>query len=160
MFFKWPCQNHVGTMFGLVLLLDQAEHCNFQPWVSMVQGPCLWSPFLGTKSGPCWDHVWPSFTSRLATALRFSRLSNLVLGPFLWSVYFLGPCQIHVWTFTSFDYWVFTFEDHFDQFGAMFGLALLPDQPELWNFQDSIIWSKVHVYGVLFFVIFQDDAFT
>jgi len=33
----------------------------------------------------------------------------------------------------------------------MFCLALLPDKPELRNFQDSKIWSKVHVYGMFIF---------
>ena len=32
--------------------------------------------FLGTMSGPCWDHVWSNFTSSLATALKFSGLSQ------------------------------------------------------------------------------------
>merc|ERR1712081_75438 len=51
-------------------------------------------------SGPCWDHVWPSFTSRPARALKLSRLSQhglrtlpmdcLIFGTMS------GPCLDHV----------------------------------------------------------------
>ena len=34
----------------------------------------------------------------------------------------------------------------------MFYLALLPDKPELWNFQDSKVWVKVLAYGM--FIIY------
>ena len=63
--------------------------------------------FLGTMSGPCWDHVWPSFTSQPAIALEFPGLSQndqrpmSIMGcPILGTM--SGPCWGHVWpSFTS-----------------------------------------------------------
>ena len=66
--------------------------------------------FLGTMSGPCWDYVLPNFTSSLATALKFSRLSQNGLRPMSMDHLFLGPCQ--------------------GPDGTMYGLALLTDQRE------------------------------
>ena len=45
-------------------------------------------------------------------------------------------------------------EDHVDPFWAMFYLALLPDKPELRNFQDSKVWVKVPVYGMFIIDVF------
>ena len=60
--------------------------------------------------GPCWDHVWPSFTFRPARSLKYLRLSQF------------GLMQM--------SYEVPTFWDHVDAMyiyhaGTMFGLALL-----------------------------------
>ena len=65
--------------------------------------------------GPCFDHIWLSFTLRLATALKFSRLSQNGIRhipkdmpnefPFFGTM--PGPCLDHVTT--------------------IFGLALLSD---------------------------------
>ena len=57
--------------------------------------------FLGTMSGPCWDHVWPSFTSRPAIAMKFSKLNINGLRPISMECLFFGtmsgPCWDHVW---------------------------------------------------------------
>ena len=81
---------------------------------------------FGTISGPCWDHVWPSFTFQLDTALKFSSLFQYGLRPMSGSLYFLGPYQDYVWT--------------------MFGLALLLDWIQLWNCQVSVnmVWCPCH----------------
>ena len=52
-------------------------------------------------SRPCWDHVWPSFTFRPATALRFSTLKRYGLRYISMERLFFGtisgPCWDHVW---------------------------------------------------------------
>ena len=111
-----PCQDHVRTMFGLTLLLDQLEQWNFHPWDIMVKSLCLWSVyFVDPVRTPCWDHVLPSLASSHARALKFSRLSQNGLRPMSIDHLFLGPCQ--------------------GPDGTMYGLALLTDQREHWNFQ-------------------------
>ena len=108
------------------------------------------SIFFGTMSGPCWDHVWPSFTSRPARALKFSTLNPNGLRTISMECLFLGtmsgPFWDHVWP--SFTYRPIRalkcstlspncLKDHLygvsifgDYVGTMFGLALLPDQLE------------------------------
>ena len=67
--------------------------------------------------GPCWDHVWPKFTSRQARALELSRLIQHDLR----DIYTVGLllCLDHV-------------------VGSMLYLALLLHQLKLLNFEDSI----------------------
>ena len=101
-----------------ILLPDQLELWNFEDWVNVVYEPCPWILYfwdhVRAMLGPCRDHVWPSPTSRPARALKFSRLSKHGLRPMSTKCLLIrtisGPCLDHV--------------------GAMFGLALLPDQLE------------------------------
>ena len=88
---------------------------------------------FGTMSGPYLDHVramFSSSTSRPTRVLRFSRLTHFNLRhinmEYLLFETMSGPCWGHVW--------------------SMFGLALIPEQLELWNFQS---WVNI-VYGVVF----------
>ena len=64
----------------------------------MIYGPSLWSAYF---SGPCWDHVWPSFTSRPARALKFLTLNPSGLRNISTLCLFFGtmsgPCWDHVW---------------------------------------------------------------
>ena len=57
--------------------------------------------FLGTMSGPCWDHVWANFTLSLATAVKFLGLSQNGVRPMCIECLFLrtmsGPCWGHIW---------------------------------------------------------------
>ena len=87
--------------------------------------------------GPCWDHVWPTFDSKLARAMKFSKLSQDGLKhmcmkcPLLETM--LEPCFDHVKT--------------------MFGLSLAPYQLDLiFFFKTESIWSKKHVLGVSMFL--------
>ena len=118
-----PCK----TMFRLALLPDQPELWNFQDWVNMVCGPCLWSVYFldyaRTIFGPWWDLVWTTATSRPAISLNVSKLCQHDLRPLSMEFLLFGtmskPC--------------------FDPVKIMFGIALLPDQVEVWYFKTESI---------------------
>merc|ERR1711954_353407 len=48
--------------------------------------------------GTCNGHIWPSSTSRVTKALKFSRLSQLSTRDIVINSLFLGPCQDPIWT--------------------------------------------------------------
>ena len=64
-----PFLDHVGTMFVLILYLDQIELLNVKDWVNKVLrnmsmsayflGPCL--DHVRTMFGSCLGHVWTMF---------------------------------------------------------------------------------------------------
>ena len=118
--------DHVGamfgpfwTMFGLAILPDQLELWNFQDLVNMVLGSfygvCTFWDHIRVILGPFWYHVWSSFISQPARALKFWGLSQYGIKdisrkyPFFWFI--SGPFLDHV--------------------GTMFVLILYPDQQEL-----------------------------
>ena len=81
----------------------------------LVELMCMECLFLGTMSGPCWDHVRPNFTSKPDRALKFSGLSQHGLKSHVYKVSTFwtmsGPFLDYVWT--------------------MFSLTLLTDQLRL-----------------------------
>ena len=85
--------------------------------------------------GPCRDHILTSFTSKPVRPLQSSRLSQQ--GPRAYVRAMFGPCK------------------------TMFRLALLPDQPELWNFQDWVnMVCGPCLWSVYFFRLCQDHIWT
>ena len=95
--------------------------------------------------GPCWDHIWPSFTSRPARVMKISkvshdRLRHMCMKCSLLKI-MLRPCFDHVKT--------------------MFSLSLAPYQLELWHFFKTFsIWSKKKILGVYDFGPFQCHILT
>ena len=94
-----------GPFLGLALLPDHLEL-----YIFMAK-----STYHRVCHGPCWDHIWPSFGSKPARALIFSKLSQQDLKqvsrecPLFGTL--SGPCLAHD--------------------GAISGLTFHPDQIEL-----------------------------
>ena len=129
-----PCWGHAWPSF----LPDQLEHWNFQDWINMVKGLCLWSFYVWR---PCKDHVETMlglvFLPDQLEHWNFQDWVSMVQGPCLESVYLRGPCQDHVRT--------------------MFGLTLLLDQLEQWNFHP---WDNMVKSLCLWSVYFADPVRT
>ena len=96
---------------------------SFTEWQSWKKGGAvdLWSCFIILS----WSNssFWLSFTPRTARALKYSRLSQHGLRQISMKCILFGTIS----------------GPYLDLVWAMFGLALLPDQPEFWNFHDEVI---------------------
>ena len=98
-----PYFDNVKTLFGLSLAPYQLELWIFfktEPiWSkSHVLGVCMFLDPVNSIYWPCWNHIWHSITSKLAGALKSSRLSQYGWKhtPVVCLIY--GPWQGHVWT--------------------------------------------------------------
>ena len=154
-------------MYGLALLPDQLELCNFKDWIKMVKSICLLSVhFLGHVRGhfwPCWDYVCPNFISRPPTDLKWLNHYDLRLMSMEWllfepiSMRFLDhacpsftsrPAKAHkFWRLSQ--HGLRHTSMKCPLFGTMsgpcfyhvkntFGIYLLSDELELWKFQDWV----------------------
>ena len=106
--FFGPCQGHVWPMQGpcLAYFYFQARQSytifNTKSTQSMAHVHRVSPHWDHARAmfGPCWDHVWPSLTSRQAMALKFSRLSQTDLRYMSMEALHFGTipgsCQDHV----------------------------------------------------------------
>ena len=131
-----PNLDHVWTMFCLTLVPDQLELWNlrtestcskaFNHLMSILRG------HVRARLGLCLSlpNIQTSWSSKnFQTVSLFSKAHVYGENSF-WTISI--QCLGHAWT--------------------MFGLALLPDKPELWIFQDQLILSRENVYGVFTFL--------
>ena len=89
------CLDHVGALFSQYFLSMSLEFWKFLR-LSHLGIQEIFLVYL--NFGPCKDHICPSSTPRVITALIFSRLSQLSTRNKLIKSLFLGPCQNPVWT--------------------------------------------------------------
>ena len=66
----------ISSTFSFTKLHNSLYLCAKTRFKLCADALCMEFLFLGTMSGPCWDHVRPNLTSRPDTALKFSRLNQ------------------------------------------------------------------------------------